>query len=70
MNRRTTLEVNDRLLEQAQQALGTRGLKATVDGAFREVIRRHLRERLAARIETGEGIDRSPELLAETRPRR
>lgn len=70
MSRRTTLDVDDALLSQAQKALGTKGLKATVDKAFREVIRRDLRERLADRIESGSGIDRSPELLAETRPPR
>ncbi len=41
-----------------------------MDKAFREAIRRYLRERLAERILTGAGIDRSPELLAESRPPR
>ena len=70
MPRRTTIEVDDELLSRAQEALGTRGLKDTVEKAFREAIRRDLRERLAARIETGAGIDRSPELLSDTRPTR
>jgi Arc/MetJ family transcription regulator len=70
MTRRTTIEVDDALLRRAQQALGTRGLRDTVDKAFREAIRQHLRKRLAERIERGEGVDRSPELLAETRPPR
>ena len=70
MVRRTTLEVDDALLSQAQEALGTRGLKDTVDKAFREAVRRHLCQRLAERIATGTGIDRAPELLAESRPRR
>ena len=70
MSRRTTLEVDDALLSQAQHALGTKGLKDTVDRAFREAIRRSLREQLAGRIVSGRGIDRSPELLAESRPRR
>ncbi len=68
--RRTTLQVDDALLTQAQKALGTSGLKETVDEAFREVVRRHLRDRLAKRVVTGTGIDRSPELLAESRPLR
>ena len=67
--RRTTLEIDDALLGQAQKALDTKGLKETVDKAFREAIRRYLRERLAERISTGAGIDRSSELLAESRPR-
>ncbi|MDH3524420.1 MAG: type II toxin-antitoxin system VapB family antitoxin [Acidobacteriota bacterium] len=70
MSRRTTIEIDDALLARAQEALGTRGLKETVDTAFREAIRRALRGRLAERIATGQGIDRSPELLDATRPRR
>jgi Arc/MetJ family transcription regulator len=70
MPRRTTIEVDDELLSRAQQALGTQGLKDTVEKAFREAIRRNLRERLAERIETGAGIDRSPELMADSRPTR
>ena len=70
MSRRTTLEIDDALLNQAQKALGTNGLKETVDKAFQEAVRRHLRERLAERILTGTGIDRSPALLAESRPPR
>ncbi len=70
MSRRTTLEIDDALLHQAQKALGTKGLKETVDKAFREAVRRHLRQRLAERILTGVGIDRSPEMLAESRPSR
>ena len=68
MARRTTIEVDDALLRQAQKALGTKGLKDTVDTAFREVVRRYLRDRLARRIESGEGVDRSSQLLAQSRP--
>ena len=53
-----------------QEALGTHGLKDTVDAAFHEAIRRSLRTRLAERIERGTGVDRSADLLAETRPAR
>lgn len=70
MARRTTIEVDDELLGRAQEALGTSGLKDTVDAAFREAVRRSLRERLAARIETGDGVDRGPDVFAETRPTR
>lgn len=70
MRRRTTIEIDDVLLRQAQGAMGTKGLKETVDKAFREVIRRRLRDRLAARIEAGAGVDRSPDLLGASRPRR
>jgi Arc/MetJ family transcription regulator len=70
MTRRTTLEIDDVLLRQAQGALGTTGLKDTVEKAFREVIRRRLRDRLAERIVAGTGVDRSPDLLADSRPTR
>jgi Arc/MetJ family transcription regulator len=70
MPRRTTIEVDDELLRRAQEALGTSGLKDTVEKAFREAIRRNLREGLAVRIETGAGIDRSPALQDESRPTR
>lgn len=70
MSRRTTIEIDDEILSRAQKALGTQGLKDTVEKAFREAIRKDLRERLAARIESGAGIDRSPEVLADSRPRR
>lgn len=70
MPRRTTVEIDDALLREAQGALGTTGVKDTVEKAFREAIRRHLRDRLAERIEAGTGVDRSPELLAESRPPR
>jgi Arc/MetJ family transcription regulator len=70
MVKRTTIEIDLALLRQAQGALGTKGLKDTVERAFREAIRRHLRDRLAQRIEAGTGVDRSPELFAESRPTR
>jgi Arc/MetJ family transcription regulator len=70
VTRRTTIEIDEDLLVRAQQALGTTGLKDTVDAAFSEAIRRSLRERLAKRITEGTGIDRGPGLLADTRPAR
>ena len=70
MVKRTTIEIDVALLRQAQGALGTKGLKDTVERAFREAIRRHLRDRLAERIEAGAGVDRSPDLFAESRPTR
>lgn len=70
MTRRTTIDIDDELLSRAQAALGTRGLKDTVDAAFREAIRRALRDRLGQRIATGAGVDRSALLLDETRPPR
>ena len=68
MTRRTTIDVDDALLARAQAALGTSGLKDTVDAALREVIRQVLRRRLAERITSGAGIDLSPEVFARVRP--
>ncbi len=59
MNRRTTIVVNEQLLADAQAALGTRGLKSTVDRALQEAVRAAARERLAARLESGDGFDRA-----------
>lgn len=70
MPRRTTIDVDDVLLAQARAALGTTGLKDTVDAALRAAVRQSARARLAARIASGAGIDRSDELLAQTRPER
>jgi Arc/MetJ family transcription regulator len=61
--RRTTIEIDDELLGKAQEVLGTTGLKGTVDAALDEVVRTHLRRRLAQRIKTGKGIDLSPSVL-------
>jgi len=61
---------DDALPSRAQEALGSKGLLETVDKEFREAVRRHLRQRLAARISSGSGIERSPKLLAESRPQR
>jgi Arc/MetJ family transcription regulator len=62
--------LDDALLAQAQAALGTGGIRDTIEGAFREVVRRRLRDRLAERIRTGEGVDRGPALLDASRPQR
>jgi Arc/MetJ family transcription regulator len=68
--RRTTIEIDEELLARAQQALGTRGLKDTVDAALDEAVRRMRRERVVELVRSGQGIDRSPELLDRTRPLR
>lgn len=63
MARRTTIMVDEQLLAQAQEVLGTTGLKDTVDKALTEAVRAQRRRRLMERIETGEGFDR--ELLSD-----
>lgn len=55
--RKTTLVIDDALVEQARQVLGTRGLKDTVDRALEEVIAVHARRAFVRRLETQDGLD-------------
>ena len=57
MPRRTSIIVDDALIEEAQRALGTRGLKETVDAALQEAIRAWKRQRLIARLRDPDGLD-------------
>ena len=70
MTHRTTIELDEVLLEEARKVLGTSGIRETVEGAMREVTRAAKRARLAERIRTGEGFDHGPDLLAASRPTR
>jgi Arc/MetJ family transcription regulator len=38
---RRTVVIDDKLLEEAQKALGTRGVRDTVDAGLKEVVRKH-----------------------------
>jgi Arc/MetJ family transcription regulator len=67
--RKTTIEVDEELLARAQEVLGTKGLKDTVDRALHEVWRAEMRRQLLEQLRTGEGIDVGPEMLEETRAR-
>ena len=67
MARRTTIEVDEALLAQAQQVLGTSGLKDTVDSALVAVVRAERRRRLAARLRSGDGVDFGPEVAEQAR---
>lgn len=55
--RKTTIELDDELFEQAQVILGTRGLKATVQRAFEEILAQDARQRAIRQLETMEGLD-------------
>ena len=70
MTHRTTIGLDEALLEETRTILGTSGIRETVEGAMREVTRAARRARLAERIRAGEGFDRGPEILAGTRPTR
>jgi Arc/MetJ family transcription regulator len=55
--KKTTLVVDDALLERAQGVLGTRGLKATVDRALLDVIEHDARRRVVAQLQAMDGLD-------------
>lgn len=57
MKRKTTIDIDDDLLAQAQGILGTRGLKDTVDRALTEVIRAGRRRELVRQLASREGLD-------------
>ena len=67
--KRTSLEIDEGQLARAQRALGTSGVKDTIDRALAEVIRADLRRQLAERVRSGEGIDRGNEMLDASRRR-
>jgi Arc/MetJ family transcription regulator len=67
MIRRTTIEIEEELLARAQKALGTSGLKETVDAALGEVVRASLRKRLAGRLRSRRGIDIGTKTLRASR---
>lgn len=64
--RKTTLEVDDELYEQARQILRTRGLKATVHRAFEEVLAQNARREMIQQLRELRGLDLDrPDILAE-----
>jgi Arc/MetJ family transcription regulator len=64
---RTTVDIDQRAFEAAQDELGTKGLSATVNAALREVGRRHA----LARFDVTRDIDGTPaEVEASRRERR
>jgi Arc/MetJ family transcription regulator len=65
--RKTTVEIDVDLLAQAQEALGTTGVKETIDKALLEAWRWVMLRQFMERIRTQEGVDIGPEVLEETR---
>ncbi len=49
---RRTVVIDDTLLTDAQRLLGTKGIRDTVEGALRDVIRRHDLEQLRSSLGT------------------
>ncbi len=65
MKRRTTIEIDDRLVEEARSVLRTRGLRDTVEAALTEAVRAARRRDLADQLASTDGLDR--DALVEAR---
>jgi Arc/MetJ family transcription regulator len=57
VKRRTTIEIDQDLLDRAKEVLGTTGLRATVHAALDEVVKARLRTDLADRLADPDGFD-------------
>jgi Arc/MetJ family transcription regulator len=63
--RKTTLEVDETLFQRAREVLGTRGLKATVQRAFEEVLAADARRRAVRQLQEMDGLDLDkPDVMA------
>ncbi|ADI02876.1 type II toxin-antitoxin system VapB family antitoxin [Syntrophothermus lipocalidus] len=65
---KTTLYVDRKLLQEAMQMAGTKGITETIDTALREFVRRKRLEKLAATLGKVD-LAMSDEELGETRER-
>lgn len=52
------IDIDDRLIEEASRALGTQGLRDTVEAALTEAVRAARRRELADQLASTEGLDR------------
>jgi len=66
--RRTTLDIDESMLSQAREILGTRGVKDTVDEALREIVRQEAGKRLITWLKENEDL-RNPEIMERAWPR-
>jgi Arc/MetJ family transcription regulator len=66
--RRTTLDIDEEMLAKAQEILGTKGIKDTVDEALREVVRVEAGKRLIAWWKENEDLH-NPEIMERAWPR-
>jgi Arc/MetJ family transcription regulator len=63
--RKTTIVIDEDLVQRAQEALGTRGLKATVDKALQEAVALAARRRAIEQLRTMSGLELdNPEVMA------
>ena len=59
--RKTSVDVDDRLLEQVRDVLGTSSIKETIDRALREVMRVEARRREIRALAVMDGLDLADE---------
>ncbi len=64
---RTTIELNQDQMAEAQRVLGTKGIKDTIEAALDSVIRRSKRDAFLQQVVNGDGLDLGPEFLALAR---
>lgn len=63
--RKTSVEIDQQLLEAVQQALSTVTLRETIEEAFREVLRAEARREEVEALSTMRGMDLAdPEVMA------
>ena len=55
--RKTSVEIDEDLLGEAQRILSTSSIRETVEEAFREVVRREARRRDVEALKSMEGMD-------------
>ena len=55
--KKTTLEFDEELYDRTREALGTSGLKATVQRAFEEVLALQARRRAIQQLQEMDGLD-------------
>lgn len=62
--RKTSLVIDDDLIREAGEILGTRGIKETIDRALEEVVVMNARREIIRRLQTMEGLDLAdPEVM-------
>jgi Arc/MetJ family transcription regulator len=56
-NRKTSVEINEELLEEAREILATSTIRETIEEAFREVVRHRARVEEIEALATMKGMD-------------
>lgn len=64
--RKTSLTIDDDLIAEAGEVLGTEGIKETIDAALREILSRRVAARHFERLRSMDGLDLDdPEVMGE-----